>query len=272
MELKIATAVTSTLVALTLSAPAMQASETEPKGGGSGPKKITECRTIHKPGSYVVTRNLTADTNESCLIIEANNVTLDLGGFTLMGAFDFIGDELIESGGVTDNGLEFQHIVVRNGTSTGFLYGIDLAASSTVVVEDIGAIQNAGEGIRVGSGSTVRGNTIQYNDYGITTGSGCAVIDNIIYSNGDQYGIVAGPGNTISGNTASNNGFPYYGATIFADQGSTVTGNTVTENGRGIHVRCPSVVIGNTAVLNKANLVLEGDGCVDVNNVAPNGP
>jgi hypothetical protein len=55
-----------------------------------------------------------------------------------------------------------------------------------------------------------------------------------------------------------------------------VIGNNVTEttgvsvSAGGIVVSCPSNVINNTAVNNNpANLVLNGTGCSDVNNVAP---
>jgi hypothetical protein len=57
-------------------------------------------------------------------------------------------------------------------------------------------------------------------------------------------------------------------------QGSTVIGNTVTKTGvapgTGLFVSCPSNVTNNTAVNNLgANLVLNGSGCNNTNNVAP---
>ena len=59
-------------------------------------------------------------------------------------------------------------------------------------------------------------------------------------------------------------------------EGSTVIGNTATQNGYGseqgvgIFVECPSNVTDNTAVNNVGvNLVLNGTGCNNTNNVAP---
>jgi hypothetical protein len=53
-------------------------------------------------------------------------------------------------------------------------------------------------------------------------------------------------------------------------QGSSVIGNTVTNNLMGIVVSCPSNVTDNTAVNNNANrdnLILQGQGCNNTNNV-----
>jgi hypothetical protein len=53
-------------------------------------------------------------------------------------------------------------------------------------------------------------------------------------------------------------------------QGSTVIGNTSSMNFAGIRVACPSNVTDNTAVNNpNGNLMLEGNGCNNTNNVAP---
>ncbi len=55
-------------------------------------------------------------------------------------------------------------------------------------------------------------------------------------------------------------------------QGSTVIGNTVTDTfeSTGLFVNCPSNVTNNTAVNNQGeNLVLNGNGCNNTNNVAP---
>ena len=54
-------------------------------------------------------------------------------------------------------------------------------------------------------------------------------------------------------------------------QGSTVIGNTAmfSDAEFGISVSCPSNVTNNTAVNNARNLVLNGNGCTNTNNVAP---
>ena len=52
-------------------------------------------------------------------------------------------------------------------------------------------------------------------------------------------------------------------------QGSTVIGNTADASIQvGFSVSCPSNVTNNTAVNAPTNLVLNGTGCNDTNNVA----
>jgi hypothetical protein len=70
---------------------------------------------------------------------------------------------------------------------------------------------------------------------------------------------------TMTGNYAVNN---HTGIKI--GQGSTVIGNTATNNTAfGIVADCPSNLTDNTAVNNGTNLVLNGDGCHNEDNVAP---
>jgi len=53
-------------------------------------------------------------------------------------------------------------------------------------------------------------------------------------------------------------------------KGSTVIGNTVTDSIRfGLMVECPSDVINNRSTGNAFNLLLNGKGCNNTNNVAP---
>jgi len=57
---------------------------------------IDKCQTITKPGSYKLTRDLTADGND-CFVITASNVTLDLNGHTLSGPGAGGGNGVIDS-------------------------------------------------------------------------------------------------------------------------------------------------------------------------------
>jgi hypothetical protein len=89
-------------------------------GGTSAgqPIKISKCTKITKPGSYLVTRNLTAVGD--CLVLEARNVTLDLGGW-------ITGDGAEDSTGVTGGSSTTE----RNGTVTNFeVVSLSVAMSS----------------------------------------------------------------------------------------------------------------------------------------------
>ncbi len=183
----------------------------------SGPTRISACTTITSSGAYVVTQNLT--TAGTCLVVQADFVTLDLGGFTLTGG------GTLGTSGITDNVLARQGIVVRNGTVTNFADGIFLSQSGGSVVERVRAIGNAGNGIFIGAGSTVTGNT--------ASGNG-------------GNGIIAGADSTVTGNTANRNGLAGITAAV-----STITGNTANANsGSGIAGTFSMTISNNTASVN----------------------
>ena len=139
-----------------------------------------------------------------------------------------------------------------------FFSGVDLGGDGSIVeglrVEG-GGIPNIGQGPVVGIAATgiVRGNTV----VGINGGPG------------QGTGISAT--GIVTGNYATNNRI----IGISVGKGSTVVGNTATQTAfdgeAGIFVDCPSNVTDNTAVNNggAGNLVLNGTGCNNTNNVAP---
>jgi hypothetical protein len=259
---------------------------------------ISECTTIGKPGSYVLTRNLTAAGD--CVVIAADFVTLDLAGWVITG-------DGSTGRGVTGGG---RGITVRNGTVTGFSLGVMLGAGA--VVEKVRAIDNGGDGagiatgsssmisgntvsgspfpIAAGFGSTISGNTTRGGPFGITAGNFSTVSGNNVVGGG--VGIFTGFGSIVSGNTSSGSDpsiFTGLGSIvsgniaagpvgILAGLGSMVNGNTAKEEGNGgggsagIVVDCPSNVIGNTATGYSNNLVLSGAGCTNIDNLAPPEP
>src|SRR3954471_10947563 len=83
--------------------------------------------TITQPGSYFVTGNLTGVAGQSGITINADNVTLDLGGFELVGP----------GSGVT-NGVRVvsgrTNATVRNGSVRGWL-GSNVAADNATCTE-----------------------------------------------------------------------------------------------------------------------------------------
>ena len=101
----------------------------------------------------------------------------------------------------------------------------------------------------ISANGIVKGNTVVGCDDGANAGTGIFAM-----------GIAIG--NSASGNRV---------AGIMIGQGSTVIGNTSTENdNEGLDVFCPSNVTDNTAVNNVGpNLLLNGNGCNNTNNVAP---
>ena len=167
----------------------------------AAPRPINSCQTIDESGSYVLSRNLTAAGH--CLVLAADNVTIDLDGHTI-------------TGNGTGNGIWFgdatrQNITIRNGVITNFGNGIDLSGLIVTkqgsVVERIHAVQNTDAGIRTASNSIVRDNIANGNGtYGILVLGESLVVGNVANYNG-QFGIAAACPSNIIGNTATYNRF-----------------------------------------------------------------
>src|ERR1700736_5361772 len=78
-----------------------------------GPREIEKCKTIDKPGSYRLVRNLTPGANAVCLVVTTSFVTIDLGGFSISGT--------ISGGSGSATAIQagadgVSHITVRNGS------------------------------------------------------------------------------------------------------------------------------------------------------------
>ena len=187
--------------------------------------------TISAPGSYYVTTNLTAGVNQSGILVAADNVTIDLNGFTLFGGGGTVGE------GVSASGAR-ANIVVRNGTVRNWpgsgVNFYDSGASQTLVqniqsisntftgiavkngsrvfdcftlgngtrgvlvdndclVEHCKATGNASGGVTAGSNCELKNNQSTGNGMGINlTGTGSIVADNMVKSNADNYNLSQG--------------------------------------------------------------------------------
>jgi hypothetical protein len=203
-----------------------------------GPIEIQSCQTISQPGSYKVVNNLIYTGSGTCLTIAASFVTIDLAGFTISSAH--------EIGGAIQAQSPLMGIAVRNGSISNFAGGVDLSSASGSIVEGLRIGGSGRSGIAgINANGIVKNNTVTaYNDGISATG-------------------------TVTGNDVSAS----RGVGITIGQGSTVIGNTVTNSLTGITVDCPSNVTDNTAVgSERDNLVLNGQGCNNTNNVAPTIP
>jgi parallel beta-helix repeat protein len=217
--------------------------------------------TIETPGSYYLTGDLTSSGDG--IIVNADNVTIDLKGFSL------IGSGLGISSGIYM--VERSNVEIRNGTVKNFMgtyqqgggvnewngkghrvigvraisngRGIYLGGPNHLV-KDCTVGENGSYGIVVGNGSTVTGNTVYSNgDRGVTTHSGCTVIGNTFFDNASSGIHDQGVGSSIIHNTCSNNG--QWGIT--AMDGCILIGNTCTSNKEGgIAVRVGCMVKNNT--------------------------
>jgi hypothetical protein len=213
-----------------------------------GPREIEKCRTIDEPGSYKLVNNLTfTSLTGACLQVTDSNVTIDLAGFTINGPGNQVGNNTVAITAGTDT----SGISVRNGSISGFFTGVELAGNSSIV-EGLHVSGPCPCSLGIGAIGIVKGNTVVGIAGLLTTGVGISAIgivtgNYVIDSRLGEYQI--GQGSTVIGNTA-------IGAASFPAR-------------FGFSVSCPSNVTDNTAVNNAENLVLDGAGCNNTNNVAP---
>jgi len=223
--------------------------------------------TIAESGSYYLCANAQTTSNMfSGITIYADNVTLDLKGFSL------IGDGTAGLHGVFIEGNR-KNITIRNGTITNWGgNGVDGETATKCRAEDLQVIDNAGSGIRL------LGNEQQVRNCVASDNGGSALIS--------ISGIAVGVGSVVTGNTVNGNGTGATGSYVFGihvREGSTVTGNTAYGNGHsatgirayGILLFGYSLADQNTAYNNgigagsAENMTLNVTGCVYGNNVAP---
>ncbi|MGH8480638.1 MAG: right-handed parallel beta-helix repeat-containing protein [Gammaproteobacteria bacterium] len=158
---------------------------------------ITQCQTITKPGSYKLTKNLTAP--GTCLSIKASQVTLDLNGYTLSGNGKGVG--VIDASGQIGDQTE---ITVRNGAIIGFNFGVGLGSTQNAVVEGLEVGRNAG-GIFLLTGRA-EANTVHDNaGKGIEGFEGITAKNNLVLDN-QGNGISGGPGSILTDNLVAGNG------------------------------------------------------------------
>jgi len=221
---------------------------------------------ICQPGSYKLSSNLTVpDANTDGIDITADNVTVDLNGFSLLGPTVCHGSPITcirNNGTASGNGISSSNanIVVMNGQIKGMGFnGISLAGTKSRV-QNIQATSNVNHGIFVGDSSVVS----------LCTAS----------SNGGT-GIFANGSDVVTGNLVSFN----VNGIKSANQAALISGNSVLSSSSiGIQAICPSLISGNIVSLNAdnsqlfdtvGNLLVDGNlggtgssvgGCVLANN------
>ena len=208
--------------------------------------------TINSPGSYYLTGDIqTTLPDQNAITVKANDVTIDLMGFRLIGrgtgnghgifmngcknveirngtVRDFGGEGILEAN--WEQGISHRVISVRaisNGDDGICLFG------KNHLVRDCTVQANGGEGIFADDGSIVSNNISSENDYsGIDLGAGSLVYNNITFDNGSS-GIWTESGCFVLNNTSFFNAFGIY----VESYGSLVKGNTIRNNdSSNIHV------------------------------------
>ena len=253
--------------------------------GTNTPGDATNSFIITAPGSYYLVGNLTGKTGKHGISIRANDVSLDLNGFALIGGGGSCGIHVPHA----QSGFHLHNGSVRSWASGG----VD-GTTAVMLVERLCLTDNAGPaGLAVGNGSVIRdcvatGNIVGFRLPDRSQVSACiasenlgdgfvgtsfvSILDCTSSRNGgsgfdvqascsivrctatrnfpDGIGIRAGPGSTITDCTVSNNGSDG----IAVEAGSTVRSCTISANFRGIIARGGSCyLIDNNCYLNEFN-------------------
>jgi hypothetical protein len=155
--------------------------------------------TISQPGSYRLNSNLVVpDAGTTAIEITADNVTLDLNGFAILGPnvcvpnpvrCTFSGGAGIGVKAVNASAASPANVRVTNGTVSGMGgHGIRMMGDG-VVVEHVNSVSNGGPGIVVGNGAVID-SVAQLNASGAALVGlivrGCTAANNI-------FGILSGP-------------------------------------------------------------------------------
>ena len=226
----------------------------------AGTEKIKSCTTITSSGFYGVERSIQAAGDGVCLVVTADHVVIDFGGFVISGAGGFAGGTAI--GGSATQGIE-----IRNGTITNFHTGISLRGAENVTVanmtfvDNLNSAANHGPGavvrdsfftrtaqeptwaLEVGHGSIIRDCVFNQNDIAASVGPSSLVINNIV-KNSNEDGINIGEKSTVIGNTVVDT----YDEGLRVGAYSNVVNNNAHGNGGtgDLLVTCPSNVVGNS--------------------------
>jgi len=259
---------------------------------------------ITQPGSYYLTGNIIGQSGRAAIGIAADNVTIDLMGFSLTGVPG-------ATRGIDTIGLR-QNITIRRGVIEQWPeHGVRLTNNNTQnnsLVEDL-ILSSNGDGIRVSNGAVisrcvVRGSgngivcafgcvishcvsdqnnggilsgsrsivtacsTSNNTDNGITTGTHCVVSSCTMFQNAGA-GIQVGHQNLIQNNICNNNGTP--GGIWLTGGRNRIVGNSCSENVRGIHAGAGGNFIAqNTCAFNTFHNwdIAAGNVCLVINAAA----
>lgn len=251
--------ITSTYKALNEVEPRIAVNAVNTRGDADSVYRITQ------PGSYYLTGNITRASAKSGIEIAANDVTIDLMGFSLIGVPGSLQ-------GIVCDGAR-NNITVRNEVVRGF--GVaGLAISATNMYGDGGLLErlhisnNGGHGCHANNGTAVRNCVARENNgfgfYMLQRGSfeSCAAVEN------NGWGISIGDGGSLLNCVAEGNaweGFNLAGGVVASDcsatynggisfslfTGCTLTDSTATGNSSdGIYAVSGNVIRGNNCHAN----------------------
>ncbi len=131
---------------------------------------------ITQPGSYYLTGNITGVANKHGIKVAADNVTIDLNGFALIGV-SLARDAIRGDGGPLLSGLS-----VRNGSITGWGNGSGIFAGNVARcrIEDVTILTVTFEGVWLGASAIIDRCTVKGARSGLRTGNTSVIRNSIV--------------------------------------------------------------------------------------------
>lgn len=183
--------------------------------------------TISAPGHYYLTRDI-AISSGTAITINADDVSLDLGGFAIAG------NNSIVSYGIYVGGT-WRRITIHNGTIRNVTYGMHVVNAFHVRIADIVATSN-GIGFWLGADAVLRDCTASENNTGVAISGPRAIIDSCQISANVAYGALVDEAadalierSGIKGNN-TNQQVPGGGIYLINSQRTTVRENDLASN------------------------------------------
>ncbi len=206
--------------------------------------------TIAQPGSYYLSGNLTGVQVQSGIIVNADNVTIDLNGFTITG---------VASSNSGINVGPGTRVCIRNGCITGWgSSGITSNRPST----EIDQVNVRGNAFGISVGDTARITRCQVDSNlhtGISAGNDSSVLDCSAKGNGSgqgEDGIFSGSHSIISRCVVTGNAGHGIGTTL----DSRITDCSAATNYIGIRTNFGGLVTGCICSGNTTDGIEAGDG------------
>lgn len=236
--------------------PRIAISQTTTPGDADSLYKITQ------PGSYYLQGDIEGVPGKHGIEIATSNVTLDLNGFSLIGApgsLDGVGVQ-----GMRDN------LIVRNGTIRGWgSDGVNLTATGAVgvagVIENVVAVDNFHIGIRANAYSVVRGCVAHGNGQDGIFAQGVAIIADCTVDANGRDGINAGASGVLTRGVASGN---TRDGVVAANGALIESVNARNNTGDGFSLTTTAIVSGCTAGENQDTGIRTGEICQIIGTLA----
>ena len=176
--------------------------------------------TIVNPGAYYLTTNLTGINASHGITISTNDVTLDLNGFSLLGA----------PGALTGifSSSQPTGVTVRNGTIRNWPNAAINFVGTDTTFDGLNVYSNSSSfAVTAGTLTKVRNCTVALNAAGLSLGQGSVVSDSFIRHN-TGHGLQAGDATAVRHCTIFGNG----GSGVVLGNASSMESCTIRTNGQ----------------------------------------